>query len=60
MKKILILLIFFTSFFCLCVHATELESGKWNFILEEDYCYIGSFPTKKDLPEGKKTGDGWR
>ena len=34
----------------------NVEKGKWNFIKDTDYCYIGSAPTKTDLPEGKKRG----
>ena len=53
MKKLIFLLLFFN----LPVGASEIESGKWNFVLDEDYCYIASFPTKKDVPEGKSRGD---
>ena len=51
------------TFFCffmtlsLKANAQELEIGKWNFVLENDYCYIGSLPTEKDIPEGKTRGD---
>ena len=34
----------------------DVEKGKWNFVKDTDYCYIGSAPTETDLPEGKKRG----
>ena len=34
----------------------NVEKGKWNFVKDTDYCYIGSAPTETDLPEGKKRG----
>ena len=54
MKKLLILLLFFTIFFVSYIGAVELESGKWNFIVDDDYCYIGSLPTYTEIEEGKK------
>jgi|TARA_B110000438_G_C15617308_1_gene564921 hypothetical protein len=35
----------------------EIEKGKWNFVKDSDYCYIGSGPVNVDIPEGKKRGD---
>ena len=35
----------------------EIEKGKWNFVKDSDYCYIGSGPETMDIPEGKKRGD---
>ena len=35
----------------------ELEIGKWKFVKDTDYCYIGSLPQKTDIPEGKQRGD---
>ncbi len=35
----------------------NIEKGKWNFINEDNYCYIGSLPINSDIPEGKKRGD---
>ena len=29
----------------------NVEMGKWNFIKEVDYCFIGSAPVETDLPE---------
>ena len=34
----------------------DVEKGKWNFVKDTDYCYIGSAPIETDLPEGKKRG----
>ena len=36
-----------------------LEKGKWTFIKQDDWCYIGSLPTKSDLPESKKRGNNY-
>ena len=54
MKKLLILLLFLSILPVLHIEALELESGKWNFIVDDDYCYIGSIPTKTKIEEGKK------
>ena len=54
MKKFLILLLLF---FSSKIIGEELESGKWNFVADDEYCYIGSFPVETDLPEGKKRGE---
>ena len=35
----------------------DLEKSKWNFIKDDNYCYIGSLPQKTDIPEGKNRGD---
>lgn len=34
----------------------NIEMGKWNFIKEVDYCFIGSAPVETDLPESKQRG----
>ena len=54
MKKIL-----FTVFFVVLAKTSyaNTEVGKWNFVKDADYCYIGSYPTTLDIPEGKKRGD---
>ena len=57
MKKLYILLYFCSFFVIPGVVLAELETGKWNFVLENEYCYIGSFPIKEKIPEGKKRGD---
>ena len=36
-----------------------LEKGKWTFIKQDDWCYIGSLPIKTDLPESKKRGNNY-
>ena len=41
--------------FAISSHA-NVEKGKWNFVKQADYCYIGSAPVKTDLPEGKQRG----
>ena len=55
MKKYTLIL-FLVLFFTKNVLA-NIEKGKWNFVKEEDYCYIGSAPTASIIPEGKKRGD---
>ena len=35
----------------------NIEKGKWNFVKEDNYCYIGSLPISSDIPEGKIRGD---
>ena len=37
----------------------SLEKGKWSFVKEEDWCYIGSYPLSSDLPETKKRGENY-
>ena len=34
-----------------------LEKGKWTFVKDNQYCYIGSIPIKTDLSKEKKRGD---
>ena len=52
----------FFVFFSLCSTVpfaswAEIEQGKWNFVKDPDYCYIGSSPEITDVPEGKQRGD---
>ena len=55
--KIFILLFFFISFlFPANILLADIEKGKWNYVKENDYCFIGSLPIKSDIPEGKKRG----
>jgi len=54
MKKLIIVSLFFAIFFVTKIESSELEPGKWNFIVNDDYCYIGSTPTKTEIEEGKK------
>tara|TARA_B100001179_G_C18255532_1_gene260183 strand:- start:9 stop:476 length:468 start_codon:yes stop_codon:yes gene_type:complete len=51
-------LLFFVFFvFPTSILLANIEKGKWSFVKEENYCYIGSLPIKSDIPEGKKRGD---
>ena len=53
MKKILLII---TSIFLLILtkQVFSLEKGKWSFVKDDDWCYIGSLPLKSDLPENLK------
>ena len=37
----------------------SLEKGKWSFVKDNDWCYIGSSPVESDLPETKKRGENY-
>ena len=37
----------------------SLEKGKWSFVKDNDWCYIGSYPIKTDLPDTKKRGENY-
>ena len=51
-------LIFFNFIFILFSNtAYALEKGKWIFVKDDEYCYIGSIPIETDLPKEKKRGD---
>ena len=55
--KIFIQLFFFISFlFPVNILLADIEKGKWNYVKENDYCFIGSLPINSDIPEGKKRG----
>ena len=55
--KIFIQLFFFISFlFPANILLADIEKGKWNYVKENDYCFIGSLPISSDIPEGKKRG----
>ena len=56
-KKLLIITTIFLIIFI--KQAFSLEKGKWTFVKDSDWCYIGSLPTKSDLPETKKRGDNY-
>ena len=51
----------FSIFILILTFATSsyanVEMGKWNFIKEVDYCFIGSAPVETDLPESKQRGN---
>ena len=56
--KNFIKLFFFISFLFLFNNLlADIEKGNWNFVKENDYCYIASLPVNSDIPEGKKRGD---
>ena len=37
----------------------SLEKGKWSFVKDNDWCYIGSSPIESDLPKTKKRGENY-
>ena len=37
----------------------SLEKGKWTFVKDDDWCYIGSLPLDTDLSKKKKRGDNY-
>ena len=51
----LLFLVFFL--FPSSILLANIEKGKWNFVKEDNYCYVGSLPINSDIPEGKKRGD---
>ena len=58
MKKIV------STFLVVCAVFTtkqsiSIEKGKWSFVKDEDWCYIGSSPLTSDLPETKKRGENY-
>ncbi len=58
MKKIILTLT--TTFLIITSkQAFSLEKGKWNFVKDNDWCYIGSLPINSDLPETKQRGDNY-
>ena len=57
MKNYLTFLLFSLSLLLSLSSVAKIEQGKWNFVKDPDYCYIGSSPEKTDIPEGKQRGD---
>ena len=57
LKKFSVLSIFVIILFVSFNLFAEIEKGKWNFVKDSDYCYIGSIPVETEMPEGKKRGD---
>ena len=56
--KILSQLLFFVFFLLpTSIFSANIEKGSWNFVKEDNYCYIGSIPVNSDIPEGKIRGD---
>ena len=48
-----------STFLVVCIvfitkQSMSLEKGKWSFVKDNDWCYIGSSPIKSDLPDTKK------
>ena len=50
-------LVFLFIFFISLSSLAQIEQGKWSFVKDLDYCYIGSSPEKTDIPEGKQRGN---
>ena len=53
-----------STFLAVCIvfiakQSMSLEKGKWSFVKDNDWCYIGSSPIKSDLPETKKRGENY-
>ena len=53
-----------STFLAICIvfitkHSMSLEKGKWSFVKDNDWCYIGSSPIKSDLPDTKKRGENY-
>ena len=57
MKNYFTFLLFSLSLLLSLSSVAKIEQGKWNFVKDPDYCYIGSAPEKLDIPEGKLRGD---
>ena len=58
MKKIAFTLLA-VSIILITRQSLSIEKGKWSFVKDEDWCYIGSSPIKSDLPDTKKRGDNY-
>jgi hypothetical protein len=58
MKKIVFTLLAVFIIF-ITKQSFSIEKGKWSFVKDEDWCYVGSSPIKSDLPETKKRGDNY-
>ena len=56
-KKFYLLLIFLFSTMASTALYADIEKGKWNFVKDPDYCFIGSSPIEIEIPEGKKRDD---
>ncbi len=57
MKNILSTIIFI--FFLFSNKVLSLEAGKWTYVQDKEWCYIGSLPVETDLPKEKKRGDNY-
>ena len=59
MKKFYLLSFLLISFLTTSNVLADLVKGKWSFVKDKDYCYIGSLPTFLDIPKGKKRGESY-
>ena len=59
MKKFFLLPFLLISFLPITSVLADLEKGKWIFVKDIDYCFIGSLPTFLDIPKGKKRGESY-
>ena len=57
MKIILGLFFSFTLF--MPFNLLALEKGKWIFIKDNDWCYIGALNIETDLPKDKNRGENY-
>ena len=58
MKKIAFTLLA-VSIILITRQSLSIEKGKWSFVKDEDWCYIGSSPIESDLPETKIRGENY-
>ena len=58
MKKIVSTFLVFCALL-ISKQSISLEKGKWSFVKEQDWCYIGSYPVDSDLPDTKKRGENY-
>lgn len=58
MKKVASTFLFVFIVF-IAKQSTSLEKGKWSFVKDDDWCYIGSSPINSDLPDTKKRGENY-
>ena len=58
MKKVASISLFVCIVF-IAKQSMSLEKGKWSFVKDNDWCYIGSSPIESDLPETKKRGENY-
>ena len=59
MKKFYLLSFLLISLLTTSNILADLVKGKWSFVKDKDYCYIGSLPTFLDIPKGKKRGESY-
>ena len=58
MKKVASIFLVVCNVF-IAKQSMSLEKGKWSFVKDNDWCYIGSSPIKSDLPDTKKRGENY-